>query len=91
VSDPVQPSPQAQLAAVGAQAGISANEHVLKHILGVGMLSGEHLSHVRQQPSAVAVMDDPEGVLVAVPEQPNKLLVRAELQKRGREPDATPS
>jgi hypothetical protein len=55
------------------------------------MLSGEHLSHVRQQPSAVAVMDDPEGVLVAVPEQPNKLLVRAELQKRGREPDATPS
>ena len=37
VGDAVQPGPQAQLAAVGAQAGVRTNEHVLEHILGVGM------------------------------------------------------
>jgi hypothetical protein len=91
VGDPVQPRSQAQLTAVGAQAGISANEHILEHILGVGMLSCEHLTHVCEQPSTVPVVDDPESVLVPVAEQPDELLVRAEPEKRSREPDPTPS
>jgi hypothetical protein len=67
------------------------NEHVLEHILGVGLESREHLANVRQQPSTIAVVDDPEGVLVSVTEQPDELLIRAEPEKWGRDPDTTPS
>jgi hypothetical protein len=54
-------------------------------------LSREHLTHVRQKPSTVPVVDDPESVLVSVAEQRDELLIRAEPEKRGRDPDTTPS
>jgi hypothetical protein len=55
------------------------------------MQSREHLTDVRQQPGAVAVVNDPERVLVPGAEESDELLVRAEPEKRGSQPDATPS
>ena len=71
VRDPIQPGAQAQLAAIGQQARICADEHVLEHVLGVGMLPREHLAHVGEQPRAVAIVNDPERVLVAAAEEPD--------------------
>ncbi len=91
MGDPVQPRLQDQLAAVGAQAGVRTHEHFLEHVLGVRVRRREHLTHVREQPGTVAVVDDPEGILVPRPEQADELLVRAQPEKWGRKPDTTPS
>src|SRR5205085_8063543 len=45
----------------------------------------QHLARVGEQPLPVAVVDDPEGVVVAGPEQRHELLVGAETkERRGR-------
>jgi hypothetical protein len=43
VGDPVEPRPQRELAAVGAQARVRADEDVLERILGVLRRPGQHL------------------------------------------------
>jgi hypothetical protein len=76
VGDPIQPRPQAQLTAIGPQAREGAHEHILEDILGVGIGSRQHLAYVRQQPGPVAIVDDPESVVVTAAEEPDELLVR---------------
>ena len=68
---------------VGAQRAVGPHEHVLHHVLGVlARAGGEHLAHVGEQPLAVAVVEDPERVLVAAAEEREQLLVGAQPQQR---------
>jgi SAM-dependent methyltransferase len=74
----VEPRPQRDVAVAGAQTRVGADENVLERVLDIGCAAGQHLAHVRQQARAVAVVDDAEGLLVALPEQRHELLVGAE-------------
>ena len=86
VGDPVQPGAQVDLALVGAQRAVGADEHVLHHVLGVlARAGGEHLAHVGEQPLAVAVVDRAERVVAAGAEQGEQLLVGAQPQQRSAE------
>ena len=48
VSDPVQPCSQGQFAAVDAQPGVCADEHLLHRVLRILRRAGEHLPRVSQ-------------------------------------------
>ena len=61
---------------------VGAHEDVLQRVLGVGPRAGEHLARVGEQPRAVAVVDDAEGLVVAGAEEGDELLVGAQAQKR---------
>jgi hypothetical protein len=90
VRDPIQPGTQAQVAAVGAQAAVGTDEYVLEDVLRIGMWPREHLTYVRQQPRAIAVVDDPEGIVVSAAEEPDELLVRPQSQQRRAKRDSPP-
>jgi hypothetical protein len=75
VGHPIQPGSQRQLAIVRAQAGICTHEDVLQSILGILPGAGKHLLRVREQPLAVTVVDDPEGIIVTSAKEGYKLLV----------------
>ena len=82
VGDAVEPRAHVHLAVVGAQRAVGADEHVLQHVLGVLARAGaQHLAHVGEQPLAIAVVDRPERVVAAAPEQREQLLVRAQPQQ----------
>jgi hypothetical protein len=81
VGDPVQPRAQGELAIVGPQSRVCAHEHVLEGILGILVGARQHLAGVGEEPGAVAVVDHPEGVVVALPEQRHKLLVRSQSEQ----------
>ena len=81
VGHPVEPGPQRKLAAVSAQAGVGPHEDVLQRVLGV-LAMRQHLARVGEQPLPVAVVNHPEGVVVAGPEHCDELLVGAEAKKR---------
>ena len=73
---------------VGPQARVRAHEDVLERVLGV-LTVREHLPRVGEQPLPVAVVDDPEGVVVARAEQGYELLVGPEAEEW--RPDRGPS
>jgi hypothetical protein len=75
VRHPVQPRPQCELPVGCPQAGIGADEDVLKSVLRVVARAGQHLPRVGEQSLAIAVVDDAKGVLAASPEQGDQLLV----------------
>jgi hypothetical protein len=87
VRDPVEPWAERHRPVAGAKTGVRAHEHVLERILDVGSAPGQHLTHVSQQSRAVAIVDDAEGLLVALTEQRDQLLVRAQSQERGADGD----
>ncbi len=82
VCDPIQPGPQRELTAIGPQSRVRAHEDVLQRILGVLLAAGQHLPGVGEQARAIAVVDDPEGIVVSRPEQRQELLVGAQPQQR---------
>ena len=85
VGDAVEPGAQRHGPVVGAQRAVRTEEDVLERVLGVLTRAGEHLSRVRIQTLAVAIMDDAERGLVARAEQCDQLVVRPEPQQRGRD------
>ena len=64
-----------------AQRVVRAQEHVLQDVLGVGPRAAEHLARVGEEPRAVAVVDRPEGLVVAGSEERDELLVGAQSQQ----------
>jgi hypothetical protein len=90
VSDPVEPRAQRELAVVGAQTGVGADEDLLNGVLSVLGRAGQHLARVREQPLAVAVVDHPEGILVAGSEKRHELLVGPDAQERSADRDPCP-
>ena len=87
VRDAVQPRAQGEVAPVGPQARVGAHEDLLDGVLGVGGARGEHLTRVGEHPRAVAVVDDPEGILAAGAEQGHELVVGTQAQQRRAEPE----
>jgi hypothetical protein len=86
VGDAVEPSAQVDVAVVGAQCPVGADEDVLQHVLRIVTRTGaQHLAHVGEQPLAVAVVDGAERLVVTGPEERDQLLVRAEPQQRRAE------
>jgi hypothetical protein len=86
VGDAEQPRPQRQLPVGSPEPRVGADEYVLKGILGV-LTSRQHLAGVGEQALVVALVDDPEGVVVSGPEESDELLVGAEAEQRRRERD----
>jgi hypothetical protein len=91
VGDAVQPRAERQLPVIGPQTRVRADEHVLECVLGIRPRAGEHLPRVGEQPLPVTVVDRPERLIVAVPEQLDQLLVGTQPQQRNPEPAAIPS
>jgi hypothetical protein len=81
VSDPEEPGPEGELLVGGAKPGVGAHEHVLEGVLSI-LAPGEHLARVCEQPLVVALMDGPEGLVVAGAEERHELLVGAEAEQR---------
>ena len=82
VRDAVQPCAHVHLAVVVAQRAVRSHEHVLQHVLGVlARARGQHLAYVREQALPVAVMNDPERLVVARAERRDQLLVGAEAEQ----------
>ena len=82
MSDAVEPRADVHLAVVVAQRPVRAHEDVLQHVLGILARAGrEHLAHVGEQPLAIAVVQDPEGLVVAGAERGDELIVRAHAQQ----------
>ena len=82
VGDAVQPRPHVHLAVVVAQRPVRADEDVLQHVLRVlARAGGEHLAHVGEQPLAIAVVEHPEGLVVAATECRDQLLIRTQSQQ----------
>ena len=74
------------VALVGAQRSVRADEDVLEHVLGVlARTRAQHLAHVGEQPLAVAVVDDAERLVAPGAEQREQLLVRAQAEQRHAE------
>jgi hypothetical protein len=78
VGDPIEPGAEAQLPVRCAEPLVRADEHVLQRVLGILPRTGQHLARICEQPLLVTVVDDAEGLLVAVTEQRHELLVRAQ-------------
>jgi hypothetical protein len=86
VGDAVEPGADVDVALIGPQRSVRAYEDVLQHVLGVLARSrAHHLPDVGEQPLAVAVVDDAEGLLAAGPEEREQLLVRAQAKQRRAE------
>jgi hypothetical protein len=82
MSDAVQPRAHVHLAVVVAQRAIRAHEDILQHVLRVLARAGrEHLAHVGEQALPVAVVQDPEGLVVAGPERRDQLVVGTQTQQ----------
>ena len=60
---------------VVAQRAVGAQEDVLQDVLGVRARAAQHLARVGEQALAVAVVDGPERVVVAHPEERDELVV----------------
>ena len=78
VGDAVKPGAQRELAVARAQPTVGAHEHILERVLGVLARARQHLAHVREQPLAVAVVDDREGLVVSGSEGGHELVVGTE-------------
>ena len=86
VGDAVEPRAQVHVARVGPQRPVRAHEDVLQHVLGVlARRRAQHLTDVGEQPLAVAVVDDAEGLLATGPEEREQLLVRTQAEQRRAE------
>ncbi len=83
VGDEVQPRAQRHGALAGAQRAVGAHEHVLGDVLGILARAAEHLQRVGVQVRVVAVVDRPEGIVVARAEARDELFVRAQPHQRG--------
>ena len=88
VRHPVEPGAQSQLAVVGAQARSRRGRRCPGARPRRPGGAGQHLARVGEQPLAVAVVDHPERLVVAGPEQRHELLVGA--QPKERRPDRRP-
>ena len=80
----------AHRARVDAQRVVGAQEHVLQHVLGVGARAAEHLARVGEQPLAVAVVDDAEGLVVAGAEERHELVVASAAAAAGPVTESRP-
>jgi hypothetical protein len=89
VRDPVQPGTQRHGPVVVAQGTVGAQEDVLQDVLGIRAGGAEHLARVGQQALAIAVVDRPERVVVAHPEERYQLIVGPQSQQRTVGRDAT--
>ena len=78
--DAVEPRPQRKLAVAGSKSGVGAHEDILQSILGVLPATRKHLSRIGEQPLVVAVMNDPERLVVTGAEQGHELLIRAQTE-----------
>ena len=81
VRDAVQPCAQRHRPVVVAQRPIGAQEDVLQDVLGVRARAAQHLARIGEQALAVAVVDGPEGIVVAHPEERHELVVAAQAQQ----------
>ena len=83
VGDPVQPRPQRQLAVARAQARRTRCTKMSCRASSASWReAGEHLARIGEQPLPVAVVDDPEGLVVPGPEQRDELLVGPQPEQR---------
>ena len=89
VRDAVEPGAQGHRPVVVAQRAVGAQEDVLQDVLGVRARRSQHLARVGEQALAVAVVDGPEGVVVAHPEERHELVVGTQPQQRTVGRDAT--
>jgi hypothetical protein len=78
----VEPRPQRDRPPVGAQRVVGAQKDVLQHVLGVGARAAEHLARVGEEPLAVAVVDDPERLVMAGAKERHELVVGPQPQQR---------
>ncbi len=86
VRDAVEPRADVDLARVGAQRAVGADEDVLQHVLRVlAGVAREHLAHVREEPLAIAVVQHAEGLVGTGTEERHELLVGAEPEQRDAE------
>jgi hypothetical protein len=90
VGDPVQPGAQRELAIAGPQPPVGAHEHLLHGVLGVDRGARQHLPRIGEHPLAIAIVDDPERVLVAGSEQRDELLVGADPEQRATDRNPCP-
>ena len=81
--DAVQPGAQRELAVVGPQTRVRADEHVLQDVLGVLRGTRKHPPRVCEQPLAVAVVDHPECLVVSGAEQRHELVIGPETEQAG--------
>jgi hypothetical protein len=89
VRDAVQPGAQRDRTVVGPHGAVGAQEDVLQRVLGVGARAGQHRAHVGEEALPVTVVDDPEGFVVAGPEERHELVVGPQPEERRIEGDAT--
>ena len=89
VGDPIQPRSQRQPAIVGAKAVEGPHEYLLEGVLGILSGARQHLTRVGEQPRAIAIVDHPEGVVVALAKQRHELLVGADPKQGGADRDPT--
>ena len=80
VRDAIEPGAEGELAIGGAQPGVRPDEDVLERVLGV-LAVDEHLARVGEQPLSVAIVDDPERVVVTGAEQGDQLFIGTQAQK----------
>jgi len=81
VGDSEEPGSKRQLLVGGPQTRIRANEHVLEGVLGI-LATRQHLPRIGEQALVVALVDGPEGLVVAGAEESYELIVGAEPQQR---------
>ena len=89
VRDAVQPRAQRHRPVVVAQRAVGAQEDVLQDVLGVRARGAEHLARIGEQPLAIAVVDGPERIVEAHPEERHELVVGPQPQQRTAGRDAT--
>ena len=85
VGDAIQPCAEGEIAVARPQPVVRLEEHVLERVLGVLPRRRQHLAGVGEQPGPVAVVDDPEGLVVPGTEERYELIVRAESKPRRAE------
>ena len=86
VGHPEQPRAEREPSLARAQSGVRADEHILQRVFGI-LPAWEHLPRVGQQPLLVAVVNDPERLVVPGPEEGDELLVRAQAKQRDSDRD----
>jgi hypothetical protein len=89
VCNAVEPGPKGDVAVIGAEPRVSLHEDVLKRVFCVVPRAG-HLPCVGKQALAIAVVDDPERLVVPSPEQRHQLLVGPQAKQRRADRDPMP-
>jgi hypothetical protein len=77
MGDAEEPRPERQVLIGGAESRVGPDEYVLEGVLGV-LATGQHLPGVGEETLVVAIVDRPEGFVVAGPEQRDELFVGTE-------------